>query len=165
MWSASEKQDTEQLHQLNRFLSHLSVTFFLVAQFFDHSFLLLFAQSKCLDDLVSIDNSHLMFSKSSFANDIMSRSAPFSSQTLPSANYGTYGQPVVSSNPPPSSYTFDPRNLEIKTKSVEQTLLPLVTQISTLVNFKESIMTGGRPKSERAMRAALKVYLVKMLYT
>lgn len=52
---------------------------------------------------------------------------------------------------------FDPRNLEIKTRSVEQTLLPLVQQISTLVNFKESIITGGRPKSERALRAALKI--------
>jgi hypothetical protein len=81
---------------------------------------------------------------------------PFSPQTmLPSAN-ANYGQSIISN--PPSTYSFDPRNLEIKTKSVEQTLLPLVTQISTLVNFKESIVTGGRPKSERALRAALKVY-------
>jgi len=26
-----------------------------------------------------------------------------------------------------------------------------------LVNFKETILTGGRPKSDRALRAALKV--------
>ena len=30
-----------------------------------------------------------------------------------------------------------PKSLEIKTKSIETTLVPLVTQISTLVNFKE----------------------------
>uniref|UniRef100_A0A915E636 Alpha-catulin n=1 Tax=Ditylenchus dipsaci TaxID=166011 RepID=A0A915E636_9BILA len=59
--------------------------------------------------------------------------------------------------PNQSIFTFDPRNLEIKTKSVEHTLLPLVTQISTLVNFKENIITGNRPKSERALRAALKI--------
>lgn len=29
------------------------------------------------------------------------------------------------------------KSLEIKTKSIEATLVPLVTQISTLVNFKE----------------------------
>lgn len=29
------------------------------------------------------------------------------------------------------------KSLEIKTKSIETTLVPLVTQISTLVNFKE----------------------------
>ncbi|CAK5063580.1 unnamed protein product [Meloidogyne enterolobii] len=56
-----------------------------------------------------------------------------------------------------TSASFDPRNLEIKTHSVEQTLLPLVQQISTLVNFKETILTGGRPKSDRALRAALKI--------
>ncbi|KAI6222192.1 hypothetical protein M3Y95_00958600 [Aphelenchoides besseyi] len=78
---------------------------------------------------------------------------------------GSYG---FSRTPPPSSFygqsanmqstfVFDPRNLEIKTKSVEQTLLPLVTQISTLVNFKESIVTGNKPRSERALRAALKI--------
>ncbi|KAI1695697.1 vinculin family domain-containing protein [Ditylenchus destructor] len=53
--------------------------------------------------------------------------------------------------------SFDPRNLEIKTKSVEQTLLPLVPQISTLVNFKENIIAGSRTKSECALRAALKI--------
>ncbi|CAJ0961572.1 unnamed protein product, partial [Mesorhabditis belari] len=52
---------------------------------------------------------------------------------------------------------FDPRNLEIKTKSIEHTLVPLVSQITTLVNFKESILSGGKPKSDRAIRAALKV--------
>ncbi|CAI5438837.1 unnamed protein product [Caenorhabditis angaria] len=52
---------------------------------------------------------------------------------------------------------FDARNLEIKTKSIEQTLIPLVTQITTLVNYKESYLQNGKPKSERAMRAALKI--------
>ena len=33
--------------------------------------------------------------------------------------------------------TFSQKSLEIKTKSIEATLVPLVTQISTLVNFKE----------------------------
>uniref|UniRef100_A0AC34QMN7 Alpha-catulin n=2 Tax=Panagrolaimus sp. JU765 TaxID=591449 RepID=A0AC34QMN7_9BILA len=56
-----------------------------------------------------------------------------------------------------NGFTFDPRNLEIKTRSIEQTLVPLVTQISTLVNFKENVITGNRPKSERALRAAMKV--------
>lgn len=37
----------------------------------------------------------------------------------------------VSMQPQPSSFVYDPRNLEIKTKSVEQTLLPLVTQVSS----------------------------------
>ena len=32
---------------------------------------------------------------------------------------------------------FQHKTLEIKTKSIEATLIPLVTQISTLVNFKE----------------------------
>uniref|UniRef100_A0AC35TK90 Alpha-catulin n=1 Tax=Rhabditophanes sp. KR3021 TaxID=114890 RepID=A0AC35TK90_9BILA len=53
--------------------------------------------------------------------------------------------------------SYDPQNLEIKTKSIEQTLVPLVTQITALVNFKENIIVNGRPKSDRAMRAALKV--------
>ncbi|CAB3410886.1 unnamed protein product [Caenorhabditis bovis] len=52
---------------------------------------------------------------------------------------------------------FDARNLEIKTKSIEHTLVPLVSQITTLVNYKESYLATGKPKSERAMRAALKV--------
>lgn len=30
---------------------------------------------------------------------------------------------------------FDPRNLEIKTKSIEQTLVPLVSQVSILKHF------------------------------
>jgi hypothetical protein len=36
------------------------------------------------------------------------------------------------------------KSLEIKTKSIETTLVPLVTQISTLVNFKE------KPRSSSA---------------
>lgn len=74
---------------------------------------------------------------------------------------------------PSSGFSFDPRTLEIKTKSIEQTLVPLVSQvylllsffnpskaylqISTLVNFKENVITGNKPKSERALRAAMKV--------
>ena len=67
---------------------------------------------------------------------------------------------LLPEQPPPlavSGFTFDPRNLEIKTKSIEQTLVPLVTQISSLVNFKENVISGNRPKSERALRAAMKV--------
>ncbi|XGW19121.1 hypothetical protein V3C99_003161 [Haemonchus contortus] len=54
-------------------------------------------------------------------------------------------------------FGLDARNLEIKTKSIEHTLVPLVSQITTLVNFKESYLLNGKPKSERAIRAALKV--------
>lgn len=43
---------------------------------------------------------------------------------------------------------WDSKNLEIRSKSVEQTLVPLVTQITTLVNHKEQ----GR-RSERALKA------------
>uniref|UniRef100_A0A914Z6V9 Alpha-catulin n=1 Tax=Panagrolaimus superbus TaxID=310955 RepID=A0A914Z6V9_9BILA len=35
--------------------------------------------------------------------------------------------------------------------------VPLVSQISTLVNFKENVITGNKPKSERALRAAMKI--------
>lgn len=37
---------------------------------------------------------------------------------------------------------FTQKSLEIKTKSIEATLVPLVTQISTLVNFKERPRTS-----------------------
>ncbi|KAK0423881.1 hypothetical protein QR680_008384 [Steinernema hermaphroditum] len=53
--------------------------------------------------------------------------------------------------------TFDPRNLEIKTKSIEKTLVPLVSQITTLVSIKENFLANGRPKSEKVIRSALKV--------
>ncbi|EJD75283.1 CBR-CTN-1 protein [Loa loa] len=56
-----------------------------------------------------------------------------------------------------TSYAFDPQSLEIKTKSVEQTLVPLVTQITTLVNFKESYLSSGKKRSEKALRSALKI--------
>uniref|UniRef100_A0A915PY69 Alpha-catenin n=1 Tax=Setaria digitata TaxID=48799 RepID=A0A915PY69_9BILA len=55
------------------------------------------------------------------------------------------------------SYAFDPQSLEIKTKSVEQTLVPLVTQITTLVNFKEGYLASGKKRSEKAIRSALKI--------
>ncbi|XP_070570526.1 alpha-catulin-like isoform X2 [Ptychodera flava] len=47
---------------------------------------------------------------------------------------------------------FDSRSLEIKTKSIEQTLVPLVTQITTLVNHKEKAK-----KSEKATKAVVDV--------
>ncbi|VBB26140.1 unnamed protein product [Acanthocheilonema viteae] len=56
-----------------------------------------------------------------------------------------------------ASYAFDPQSLEIKTKSVEQTLVPLVTQITTLVNFKENYLSSGKKRSEKALRSALKI--------
>ncbi|CAG9533180.1 unnamed protein product [Cercopithifilaria johnstoni] len=56
-----------------------------------------------------------------------------------------------------TSYAFDPQSLEIKTKSVEQTLVPLVTQITTLVNFKESYLSSSKKRSEKALRSALKI--------
>ncbi|PAV76564.1 hypothetical protein WR25_19200 [Diploscapter pachys] len=65
------------------------------------------------------------------------------------------GPPTTSSSS--SHLGLDSRNLEIKTKSIEHTLVPLVTQITTLVNYKESCLAGGKPKSERAIRAALKI--------
>nr|XP_006818860.1 PREDICTED: alpha-catulin-like [Saccoglossus kowalevskii] len=47
---------------------------------------------------------------------------------------------------------FDSKNLEIKTKSIEQTLVPLVTQITTLVNHREK-----PKKSEKTCKAVLEV--------
>ncbi|XP_038072422.1 alpha-catulin-like isoform X2 [Patiria miniata] len=48
---------------------------------------------------------------------------------------------------------FDSKNLEIKTKSIEQTLVPLVTQITTLVNHREKV---GK-KSEKTCKAIERV--------
>nr|CDQ02127.1 Bm14785 [Brugia malayi] len=56
-----------------------------------------------------------------------------------------------------TSCAFDPHSLEIKTKSIEQTLVPLVTQITTLVNFKEGYLSSGKKRSEKAVRSALKI--------
>uniref|UniRef100_A0AAF5PZK4 Alpha-catulin n=1 Tax=Wuchereria bancrofti TaxID=6293 RepID=A0AAF5PZK4_WUCBA len=56
-----------------------------------------------------------------------------------------------------TSCAFDPHSLEIKTKSVEQTLVPLVTQITTLVNFKEGYLSSGKKRSDKAVRSALKI--------
>ncbi|KAL3119968.1 hypothetical protein niasHT_007096 [Heterodera trifolii] len=79
--------------------------------------------------------------------------SPHNPSAIASVATNPHNQPT-----PTNGTTFDPRNLEIKTRSVEHTLLPLVQQISTLVTFqKESIITGSRPKSERALRAALKI--------
>ncbi|XP_072046849.1 alpha-catulin-like [Amphiura filiformis] len=47
---------------------------------------------------------------------------------------------------------FESKDLEIKTKSIEQTLIPLVTQITTLVNHRE------KPKrSEKTCKAIERV--------
>ncbi|KRZ63212.1 Alpha-catulin [Trichinella nativa] len=50
---------------------------------------------------------------------------------------------------------FDPRTLEIKTKSIERTLVPLVSQITTLVNHREKYY--GKIKSEKTLKAIMKV--------
>ncbi|XP_071792052.1 alpha-catulin-like isoform X2 [Asterias amurensis] len=52
-----------------------------------------------------------------------------------------------------SASKFDSKNLEIKTKSIEQTLVPLVTQITTLVNHREKV---GK-KSEKTCKAIERV--------
>jgi hypothetical protein len=44
-----------------------------------------------------------------------------------------------------------PKSLEIKTKSIETTLVPLVTQISTLVNFKEKPRSTTNEKTLQAV--------------
>ncbi|XP_055435222.1 alpha-catulin isoform X2 [Bubalus kerabau] len=51
----------------------------------------------------------------------------------------------------PSSFAFD-SGLEIKTRSVEQTLLPLVSQITTLINHKDNTK-----KSDKTLQAIQRV--------
>jgi hypothetical protein len=53
-----------------------------------------------------------------------------------------------------STKTFSHKSLEIKTKSIEATLVPLVTQISTLVNFKEK---QPRTTNEKTLQAINRV--------
>ena len=48
------------------------------------------------------------------------------------------------------------KSLEIKTKSIETTLVPLVTQISTLVNFKEKPRSSSTT-NERTIQAINRV--------
>ncbi|CAD5206296.1 unnamed protein product [Bursaphelenchus okinawaensis] len=113
-------------------------------------------------DVVMLSKSQVVYPQSNGSlNAVPSASMPFiagSLSTFPGpASLSAHPMAFQSPISPPQTMSFDPRNLEIKTKSVEQTLLPLVTQISTLVNFKESIITGTKPKSERALRAALKI--------
>ncbi|KPJ14976.1 Catenin alpha [Papilio machaon] len=56
--------------------------------------------------------------------------------------YGTTGQLTLK---------WDPKNLEIRTTSVERTLEPLVLQVTTLVNSKDKTAKKKRPgKSKRA---------------
>lgn len=55
----------------------------------------------------------------------------------------------------PGVNRFDPRSLEIKTKSIERTLIPLVSQITTLVNHREKYAT--KAKTDKAARALMKV--------
>ena len=51
--------------------------------------------------------------------------------------------------------TFSQKSLEIKTKSIETTLVPLVTQISTLVNFKEKSRSAST--NEKTLQAINRV--------
>ncbi|XP_074643646.1 catenin alpha-2-like [Tubulanus polymorphus] len=56
----------------------------------------------------------------------------------------------------PITKTLDPRNLEIRTKSVEKTLEPLVTQVTTLVNQKGPYKKKkGRSKKAHVLSAAV----------
>jgi hypothetical protein len=48
------------------------------------------------------------------------------------------------------------KSLEIKTKSIETTLVPLVTQISTLVNFKEKPRSSST-NNEKTLNAVNRV--------
>uniref|UniRef100_A0A4W4GLI6 Alpha-catulin n=1 Tax=Electrophorus electricus TaxID=8005 RepID=A0A4W4GLI6_ELEEL len=57
----------------------------------------------------------------------------------------------MASSPCSSGSNFD-CGLEIKTRSVEQTLIPLVSQITTLINHKDKLK-----KSEKTLRAIQKV--------
>ncbi|XP_072013158.1 catenin alpha-2-like isoform X2 [Amphiura filiformis] len=50
---------------------------------------------------------------------------------------------------------WDPKNLEIRTYSVEKTLEPLVTQVTTLVNTKPSNKKKGRSKKAHVLVAAV----------
>ena len=43
------------------------------------------------------------------------------------------------------------KSLEIKTKSIETTLVPLVTQISTLINFREKPRSSANEKTLHAI--------------
>nr|XP_054766288.1 catenin alpha-like [Lytechinus pictus] len=62
-----------------------------------------------------------------------------------------------SMSPPRGTLTlkWDPKNLEIRTYSVEKTLEPLVTQVTTLVNTKPSSMKKGRSKKAHVLVAAV----------
>ncbi|KAJ8026040.1 Catenin alpha-2 [Holothuria leucospilota] len=53
------------------------------------------------------------------------------------------------------SLQWDPKNLEIRTFSVEKTLEPLVTQVTTLVNTRTSSMKKGRSKKAHVLVAAV----------
>jgi hypothetical protein len=48
------------------------------------------------------------------------------------------------------------KSLEIKTKSIESTLVPLVTQIATLVNFKEKPRSSSTT-NEKTLQAINRV--------
>jgi len=51
------------------------------------------------------------------------------------------------------------KSLEIKTKSIETTLVPLVTQISTLVNFKERTRTTNEKTLQAINRVGEAVHI------
>ncbi|XP_062578703.1 catenin alpha-like [Saccostrea cucullata] len=62
------------------------------------------------------------------------------------------GSPAVGS----LQLKWDPKNLEIRTMSVEKTLEPLVTQVTTLVNQKSpSNKKKGRSKKAHVLSAAV----------
>ncbi|XP_067656679.1 catenin alpha-2-like isoform X1 [Haliotis asinina] len=64
----------------------------------------------------------------------------------------------MTTSPPPGSLQlkWDPKNLEIRTKSVEKTLEPLVTQVTTLVNQNgPSSKKKGRSKKAHVLSATV----------
>ncbi|XP_021116814.1 alpha-catulin isoform X2 [Heterocephalus glaber] len=63
---------------------------------------------------------------------------------------GVGGSGAIHGSSPPG-FAFDP-GLEIKTRSVEQTLLPLVSQITTLINHKDNTK-----KSDKTLQAIQRV--------
>ncbi|KAJ2942422.1 hypothetical protein O0L34_g16027 [Tuta absoluta] len=63
----------------------------------------------------------------------------------------TLADPYTQSNTGTLTLKWDPKNLEIRTTSVERTLEPLVLQVTTLVNSKDKAAKKKRPgKSKRA---------------
>ena len=53
------------------------------------------------------------------------------------------------------SLKWNPKNLEIKTRSVEKTLEPLVIQVTTLVSSKSNLKKKGKSKRAKVLVAAV----------